>query len=482
MTGGLTSAPAVAGATTSTSAFWTLDRAADALADVLQGAVPRGPRGLAGVATDTRALRGGELFVALRGERFDAHDFLADAVARGAGALVVDDAARAAGLGVPVYEVRDTLVALGRLGRYWRRAWGGLVVGVAGSNGKTSTKELLRAALGAARAVHATTGNLNNLVGVPLTLLGIPGETEIAVVEMGTNMPGEIAALRAIVEPEVVVMTSIGEEHLEGLGDLAGVLREESDAFDGAALAVVPADQPEIAAAARGRAREVVRAGLDAGDLVADRWEVQPDGTGLLVVDGTWIASPLRGAHNLRNAMLALAVARALGVSMHDAARGIAAMPVPSMRSAWTTLGRATLVNDAYNANPGSTRAALDLLASAGAGRQRVAVLGSMRELGLQAPRLHAELAREALARGLEVVAGVGDYAAALAEVAPGDPRVVHAPDVDELWPLLAPRLAPDAVILLKASRGMRLERLVPHLEAWAGVDRSPSPSPSTSS
>ncbi|MGZ8413071.1 MAG: UDP-N-acetylmuramoyl-tripeptide--D-alanyl-D-alanine ligase [Gemmatirosa sp.] len=457
--------------------FWTLDRVAAALEGELSGAIPGGPTALRAVATDTRAQRGGELFVALRGERFDAHDFLADAVRAGAAALVVHDAARAAGLGVPVFEVRDTLHALGLLARHWRRTWGGLVIGVAGSNGKTSTKELLLAALGAARTVHATTGNLNNLVGVPLTLLATPPSTEIAVVEMGTNMPGEIRQLRAIVEPQLVVLTSIGEEHLEGLGDLAGVLREESDAFDDAELAIVPADQPEVGAAARGRARQVVSAGLDSGDLRAERWSLDGDGTGTLVVDGAEVRTPLRGAHNLRNAMLALAAARAVGIPFDVAARGLAAMPVPSMRSAWTPLGRATLVNDAYNANPGSARAALDMLVGAGAGRQRVAVLGSMRELGAQADRLHAELARDALARGLDVVAGVGDVATALAAVAPDDPRVVAAPDVDELWPLLAPRLAPDAMILLKASRGMRLERLVPHLEAWAGVSRdAPEP------
>ncbi|MDF1504212.1 UDP-N-acetylmuramoyl-tripeptide--D-alanyl-D-alanine ligase [Roseisolibacter sp. H3M3-2] len=457
--------------------FWTHDRVARALDGELSGAVPRGTATLTGVATDTRALRGGELFVALRGERFDAHDFLADAVKAGAAALVVQDAERTAGLGVAAFVVRDTLHALGLLARHWRRTWGGTVVGVAGSNGKTSTKELLRAAIGAERTVHATTGNLNNLVGVPLTLLALPPATEVAVVEMGTNMPGEIRRLRAIVEPELVVLTSIGEEHLEGLGDLAGVLREESDAFDDAELAVVPADQPEVGDAARGRARRVESAGLDVGDLRAERWELHPDGTGTLVVDGVEVRTPLRGAHNLRNAMLALAAARALGIPFASAARGLAAMPVPSMRSAWTPLGAATLVNDAYNVNPDSARAALALLVGAAAGGERVVVLGSMRELGPHAARLHEQLARDALARGLEVVAGVGDMAAALTAVAPGDPRVVAAPDVDELWPRLAPRLAPDAMILLKASRGMRLERLVPHLEAWAGVEPS-APAP----
>jgi UDP-N-acetylmuramoyl-tripeptide--D-alanyl-D-alanine ligase len=344
------------------------------------------------------------------------------------------------------------------------------VVGVVGSNGKTSTKELLRAALGATHRVHATAANLNNRVGVPLTLLALPPSAEIAVVEMGTNMPGEIAALRLVVEPDVVVLTSIGEEHLEGLGDLAGVLREESAAFDGAALVVLPTHEADAIAEARRRARAVVRAGLDDGELRAERWELGDDGSGVLVVDGTVVRTPLRGQHNLRNAMLALAVARAVGIPLEDAARGLAAMPVPSMRTAWTALGRATLINDAYNANPGSTRAALDLLADAGRGRQRVAVLGTMRELGAHADRLHDELARRALEAGVELVAGVGEFAEALARVAPRDPRVLGAPEPEALWPLLAPRLAPDAMILLKASRGVRLERLVAPLEAWAAL------------
>jgi UDP-N-acetylmuramoyl-tripeptide--D-alanyl-D-alanine ligase len=155
-------------------------------------------------------------------------------------------------------------------------------------------------------------------------------------------------------------------------------------------------------------------------------------------------------------------------VSIADAAAGIAAMPVPSMRTAWESIGRATLINDAYNANPPSTRAALDLLDRAASTRQRVAVLGTMRELGAHADRLHDELARTALDTSADIVAGVGDFATALQRVASGDERVVTAADVDELWSQLAPRLRPDAVILLKASRGVRLERLVPLITAWS--------------
>src|SRR6476661_3150200 len=197
---------------------------------------------------------------------------VADAVARGATGLVVADARRAAGLPVPVYPVDDTLHALGALGRHWRSAWGKPVVGVTGSNGKTSTKELLRAALGARFRVHATQGNLNNQIGVPLTLLALPADAEIAVVEMGTSMPGEIALLRAIAEPDISLPASGAEAKNELLGSIEGVRREKSAIFENVAVAVVPSSEPEVIARARERAARVIVAGLGSGDVQAARW------------------------------------------------------------------------------------------------------------------------------------------------------------------------------------------------------------------
>jgi len=453
--------------------IWTMDEVADALAGTARGELPRGNTTFNGVSTDTRTITPGSLFVALRGENHDAHDHLADAVAKGATGLVVADARRAAGFSVPVYTVDDTLHALGALGRHWRSAWGKPVVGVTGSNGKTSTKELLRAALGAGFRVHATQGNLNNQIGVPLTLLAIPGDAEIAVVEMGTSLPGEIALLRAIAEPDISVLTSVAEAHLELLGSIEGVRREKAAIFDNVAVAVVPATEPEVVAMARERAARVIVAGLGSGDVQASRWGRSEDavaGGGWLEVSGVRIEVPLRGEHNLRNAMLAIAVASECGVSLPDIAGGIAAMPQPKMRLAAEPLGRALLINDAYNANPGSTRAAVDLLDGTARGRQRVLVLGTMRELGAGAAALHAEIAKRAVESSIEVIAGIGDFAPALDAVR--DERVVTAPDVDDLWPLLRERIAPDAVILLKASRGMKLERIVPHLTTWAATTR----------
>ena len=445
--------------------FWTLDRVAAALGDT-NSSHPGGSHAIAGITTDSRAVSPGQLFVALVGEKFDGHDFVASAVEQGAAGVVVSK--EMPDLRVPVFQVEDTLVALGNLGSDWRRKWGGKVVMVAGSNGKTTTKDLIRAALSRALKVHATTGNLNNRIGVPLTLLSIPGESEIAVVEAGTNMPGEVAILREMIDPDISVVTSIGEEHLEGLGDLDGVLREESAAFDGVAIAITPASQPEIGAAARARADKVVTAGLDEGDVKPSRWGIQPDGVGTIELGSVRLSPPLRGLHNLQNAMLAIAIARSLGVADDLAAAGIEAMPVPRMRSAWQSLGKATLINDAYNANPGSTRAAIDLIKGVGPGRQRVVVLGTMRELGEASDRCHDDISRLALESGADVIAGVGEFATSFKRVGEGDNRIVSSETVEGLWPLLVPRMQPDAVILLKASRGVQLEQLVPHLTTWA--------------
>ena len=457
-------------------AFWTLRRVSAAL-----GLGVLDDRPLGRVCTDTRNIQPGDLFVALRGERFDAHEFVVEAVARGAAAVVVSDVARAAAgrhgstasasLGVPVLEVVDTLHALGSLANYRRRAWARPVIAIGGSNGKTSTRELVRAALSSRLVVHATEGNLNNQVGVPLTLLALADDAHVAVIEMGTNAPGEIALLRAIAEPDVALVTTVQEEHLEGFGDLAGVLREEASLFEAAALAIAPADEPAVVSEARARAGRTVTAGLDVGDVRATAHGLLADGSGWLEVEGERVAVPLRGAHHLRNAMLALAAARACGVSIADAARGLAALDIaqfPSMRSSVAALGDALLINDAYNANPGSARAAIALLADVAGGRQRVIVLGTMRELGDQAERLHREIAGLALRSGAHIVAGIGDFATALAVEGRGDPRVVVARDIDDLWPQLEERLASTAAILLKASRGVRLERLMPLLTAWA--------------
>ena len=449
-----------------TSDFWTIARVSDALGSMLRSGGPRADATLIGITTDTRAITPGQLFVALRGEKFDAHDFLAQAVEKGAAALVVSRVDAGRELGVPLFMVQDTLAALGALGAYRRRAWGRPIVAVAGSNGKTTTKEFIRAALAVHLEVHATTGHLNNLVGVPLTLLAIPDKADVAIIELGTNQPGEVATLRDIVQPSIAVLTSIGEEHLEGLGSMEAVLREETSVFDRVPVAVLPAAETDAVAIARTRTPRVVTVGFGEGIVSADKWGTGPNGLPWALLGKVMLQSPLPGMHNLRNALLAVAIAREAGVTDEEAARGIAAAKSPGMRSALEELGQATLINDAYNANPGSMRAALDLLDEIGRGRPRVAILGTMLELGDHTGPMHHEIAERTLRSSIDVIAGVGAFADALRGTQ--DDRVVTGSDVEELWPWLEPRLEPNAVILLKGSRGMRLERLVPKLREWS--------------
>ena len=448
--------------------FWTMDRVAQALQRCADQPLPGGVREFAAVGTDTRQIVADTLFVALRGDRFDAHDFLAEAVAAGATAVVVSDAARGAGLGAPVYVVRDTRVAYGALANYRRHAWGKPVVAIGGSNGKTSTKALVTAMLAGAYDVHATAGNLNNEIGVPLTLLALPDDADVAVVEAGTNSPGEIARLRAIIEPDITVITSIGEEHLEGFGDLDGVLREELALTDDVPVVVAPAAHPEVAANILGEDRQVVVAGLDRGDMRPDAWRLDTDGRGILTFDDGELRIPLRGAHNLENAMLAVTVARGFGVTLEQMQMGLDRMTPPAMRAAVETLGSALLVNDAYNANPPSMRAALDLLQAVAQDRPQVAILGTMKELGTRSDEYHDVVARDAVARPLALLVGIGEFAEALRRVAPGDARILSGNDVPDIEAALLQALPRTAAILLKGSRGARLERLVAPLTVWA--------------
>ena len=455
-----------------THGFWNVASVAHALHSPVQDSSSGHSHGnaeFAGISTDTRTIRAGDLFVALAGERYDAHDYLREAIAAGAHGVVVSRASAAEGLEVPVFVVHDTLVALGDLARFHRLAWGGPVVAVAGSNGKTSTKELLRAALESSMTVHATTGNLNNRVGVPITLLALPTDADVAVIELGTSIPGEIAMLRDIARPDIAIVTSIAEEHLEGFGDIAGVLKEEASVFHGVTTGIIPAGDAELAAAASS-VRKLVRAGLDEGEFAATVWKLEADGTGMVNVDGSQIRSPMRGMHNLRNLMLALAAARELDVPMAEAAVGLARMTPPPMRANWQNIGKALVINDAYNANPGSAMAAIEMLAVA-PGTQKVAMLGSMLELGSESDNCHDRVSLAALASTVDLVAGMGTFAASLRRVASGDERVIIAEDVNELWQLLVPRLRADATILLKASRGARLERILPLISSWSNPE-----------
>ena len=444
---------------------WTSARVAEALGI-------RAPANLtfSGVSTDTRHLPPGTLFVALKGERFDAHDFLADAKGKGAAAAVVRSGTPSVD-GLPFFEVRDPLAALGLLARARRRllAPGSPVVAVTGSSGKTSTKEMILAVLGTTYRVHATAGNLNNLVGVPLTILGAPDDAEALVVEAGASVPGEIPRLRDVIEPTIAVITNIGYAHVEGFGSLEGVMAEKLSLLDRAPVAVIGSGPDAMWPEARRRTQVIPAAlpGKSGDDGLLDRYLDRDGHPRLSLNSGDKITLPALGIHQLENAQIALAVAQRAGVDHDAAVRALASVQLPEGRGDVREIGNMVVIDDTYNANPASMRRAVqtgDWLAQ----RQRrpfVVVVGTMLELGPESARLHAEAAREIAQRKPALVAAVGTFARAfesLREALGG--RLITAADADALGPKLKSALRGNELVLLKASRGVALERVLNYL------------------
>ena len=435
---------------------------------------------LSAISTDSRSLAPGSLFVPLVGERFDGHRFLADAVAAGCRALLLQPdglepaaleslSQQAAGQGCAIWAVDDTLLAYQQLAQRWRRQLGLPVVAVTGSAGKTTTRELVRAALGSLGPVLASSGNENNDVGVPLTLLKATPEHRALVIEMGMRGLGEIERLSVCAEPDVAVITNIGTAHIGRLGSREAIGRakcEITTALKADGLLVIPAGDPlleaAVAAVWQGRVCRIAlhdESGQEQADLVG-----RYDGVaGVLELEGERLQLPLAGRHNARNLLLAVAVARELGVAL--AALQELEVAGSEGRNRRLQLSGLTVLDETYNASPEAVLAALDLLASQDG--RRFAVLGTMLELGEQSEALHRQVAERARQRGLDglVVVASGAEAAAMAEAAAGLPCLAVVESPEQAAGPLAEWLAPGDVLLLKASRGVALERLLPLLE-----------------
>jgi UDP-N-acetylmuramoyl-tripeptide--D-alanyl-D-alanine ligase len=371
--------------------------------------------------------------------------------------------------GLSLLEVPDTLRAFGALAHARRASIPGPVVAITGTNGKTSTKEMLAAALGTRYVTYATRANLNNLVGVPLTILEAPEETEALVVEAGANLPGEIARYREIIAPRIVVITNAVAGHLEGFGSLDGVVEEKLSLTEGADLAVVGVDPPALAAGARRRARRTRTAALEGSDLVPDRVELDAEARPVLTMGGITFTLAARGLHQADNAVRVWAVAEELGLDLRRVAAALERFTLPGGRGEVVQVGHLTILNDCYNANPQSFRAAVATARGLRRGRRLVFVAGTMRELGAEAPALHARVARELVELEPDLLAAVGVFVHALEPHAArlGD-RLVTAADPLALAPLLCERLRGDEVVVLKASRCVALERILPALTARA--------------
>jgi UDP-N-acetylmuramoyl-tripeptide--D-alanyl-D-alanine ligase len=431
-----------------------------------------------GYSIDSRTVNKGELFFAVRGERHDGHDFVTASLSRGAVAAVVSRARVAtlpdAALAAPLLITEDPLLALQALGAHVRRQWGKRVVAVTGSAGKTTTKEAIAAALGAKFNVLKSQGNLNNNFGLPLQLLRIEPKHEVAVIEMGMNHPGEIAALALIAAPDWGVITNVGTAHVENFADgQAGIARAKFELVDGLpdnGAIFLNSDDPYVSQFGRdfhGRAVYFGAAPFANPRLL----EVTEDLAGLHVrfrageCEGQ-LTLNLLGAHNAMNAMAGLAVALEAGVELDAAVAALETLVAGNKRGEVLEVKGATILNDCYNSNPEALRSMIRTLAARPA-RRRILVAGEMLEMGEQGPALHTEAGRAAAEAGLDLVVGVSGNAEHLAAAAcSGGVAALFLPDAEAAGRWLKKNLRKGDVALVKGSRGVHLERAI---EALSG-------------
>ncbi len=446
----------------------SLGEAAQALGAQLAGADAR----FSGVSTDSRSLRSGELFVALRGERFDGHAFL-DAARRAGAAAAVVDRAFAGPPPLPALVVEDTRSALGRLAKHWRARFDPVLIAITGSNGKTTTKEMLAAILrqhAGGERVLATAGNLNNEIGLPLTLLRLRAAHRYCAIELGMNHRGEIAYLADIARPTVALVNNAQREHLEFLRTVDEVAAENASVYDGLppeGVAVVNADDAHAGYfRSRAGARRVVDFGLETRARVGGGYVLKALSSEIRVLtpQGECAATlAIPGLHNVRNALAAAACAHAAGIGPQAIGAGLSAFrPYAGRLQVKRVAGGATLIDDSYNANPDSVRAAIDVLAAA-PGRTAL-VLGDMGEVGESGPALHAEIGRYARERGVGALLALGTAAREAAQAYGAGAR--HFGSLEELVAAAREVAAAGGTLLVKGSRFMHMERVVAALGA----------------
>ncbi|WP_344763679.1 UDP-N-acetylmuramoyl-tripeptide--D-alanyl-D-alanine ligase [Actimicrobium antarcticum] len=450
-----------------------------AVQPAITGAFARTDASFAGVSTDSRTAPAGCLFVALRGEKFDAHQYMDRLSARGVAAVVVEQIPP--GLMIPALVVPDTRLALAALAAHWRKQFSVPVIGVTGSNGKTTVKEMLSAILDAAVGAGqflATRGNLNNDIGVPLTVLRLDTACRAAVIELGMNHPGEIAQLAAIAQPSVGLVNNAQREHQEFMVSVEAVAIENGAVISTLpvnGIAVFPADDPYTqlwrdCAASIGQ-RTVMTFGLNAEADVSCTWQANGFGSDLQVRAGRQtfdVVLAAAGQHNVRNALAAITCALAIGIDTDAIRRGLAAFsPVHGRLQRKSAANGAQLIDDTYNANPDSVRAAIDVLAQSSA--PRILVLGDMGEVGNDGRQYHEEVGAYARTRGIGYLYTLGTLAQHSSS-AFGIPSQ-HFNDIDALQQALDAVVSPDSTVLVKGSRFMQMERVVAHLAGHSAQD-----------
>lgn len=427
------------------------------------------------VSTDSRFIEPGAIFFAIRGETMDGHDFLSQAASKGAVAAVVDHEPKIDLPNVKFIVVPDTRKALGKLATFIRRQFGVCkVIGVAGSNGKTSTKHLISAALSCRLRGSISPKSYNNDIGVPLTIFPADPNQDYLVLEMGTNNPGEIRALTNMAKPDIAVITNCSEEHLQGLGDLMGVRRENLSIVDGirdGGLLVVNGDDRQLIESISGYKGRVVKFGfLPSNDVFATDVKVHDNGTSFRLNNRTTrVFVPMIGRHNAMNALAAIAVAKRFGLPEEEVIASLATSSRPEMRMQRIDAHGVMILNDAYNANPASMRAGIETLLEfepAGRNGRRVAILGDMRELGDTSERYHREVGRLLAEYKDEIdqVYCVGQCSKWIVDDAMS--HGFHTPieifgDSEVAARAIAKKIKRGDLVLVKGSRGIRLERVV---------------------
>jgi UDP-N-acetylmuramoyl-tripeptide--D-alanyl-D-alanine ligase len=443
-----------------------------------QGALVAGDLAIpvTGVAIDSRALGVGEAFFAIHGHRLDGHAFLGEAAARGAACLIVHTLPDDVPANVPLVLVEDTTRALGRLGAWHRARFAIPVVAITGSNGKTTTKELAAGVLATRWEVLRPERSFNNQWGLPLTLLRLTPEHQAVVLEIGTNARGEVAALAAVAAPTVGVVTTVAAVHTEFLGSLDGVRQEKAGlvralAADG--VAVLNADDPRVAGMAAETRARVVTYGRSATAHVRAVGDVVDDEGGLTLTlesggERQTVTLGLAGRHNVGNALAAAAAGVALGLPLADIGRGLAGVRPVAGRCVWKRAGGVTILDDTYNASPVSVRAALETIAAHRRGRRVIVVLGDMLELGALTEDAHREVGRQVAALPADALIGVGRAMPVAVEAAreAGLAEAWHLTTFEDTVAHLLKRLTAGDLVLVKGSRGMRMERVVDALVA----------------
>lgn len=426
------------------------------------------------VCTDSRVLRAGDLFLALRGEKFDGHNFVDEAARRGAAGAVVQEVAANLPPDFGLVHVPDTLSALQQIATHYRRSLPLRVVCVTGSNGKTTTKDLAAAVLGEHFPVVKTEGNLNNHIGLPLTVLKARASDEVGVFEIGMNHPGEIAPLAAIAGPDVAIITNIGAAHLEFMGSRENIAKEKgmlAEALSPSGTVILNDDDDFTRAIAARTKADALFCGLERGDIFAT--DLRQDSAGMKFrlhgfghsVDA---ALPVLGVHMVRNALLAVAAGHVFGLSLEECAAGLSRAQLTKGRLEHKLVRGIQVIDDSYNANPDSMKAALLTLSQISANGRRIAVLGRMGELGHEAEHGHRQVGQAAADLGLDCVIAIGEEAAWIAEEAwrGGIAKVQKVATVDEAVKVLREFARAGDLVLVKGSRSAGMERVVEGLYA----------------